>query len=215
MAVPHHTPLPWIPAFAGMTGRKGAFHRILVNPCSLLHNLAGRCGRPYPWTAPRFLPRRARVSAVDSWANASNIYDHLEPTEKLICSFGPFHATSYRVLRLDPENGPSRGHLLEIPYPQLASVKLMQQPNHPILIMGTVVIILGLLLTPILVFSSVFALLVGGLFIFVGARGKPGYFQIYAHDMPQQAERYWQVQYERSGSFIATVRNVIGDMPDF
>ena len=152
---------------------------------------------------------------MDAWTNTANIYSYLEPSERLLCSFGPFHATSYRVLRLDSETGLSRGHLLEIPYPQLASVKLVQQPNHPILIMGTVVIVLGLLLTPLLVFSAVFALVVGGLFIFVGARGKPGYFQIYAHDMPQQAERYWQVQYERSGSFIATVRSVIGEMPEF
>jgi hypothetical protein len=152
---------------------------------------------------------------VAASANTANIYDHLEPSEKLISSFGPFHATSYRVLRLDPVNGPSRGHLLEIPYSQLASVKLVQRPNHPLLIMGTVVIILGLFMTQALVFSSVLSLIVGGLFIFVGARGKPAYFQIYAHNMPQQAERYWQVRYERSGSFIATVRSVIGEMPDF
>ena len=183
-----------------------AFARRRVNPAYPREN--SRVGNPANH-------RRARVVAVAASANTANIYDHLGPSEKVICSFGPFHATSYRVLRLDPAHGPSRGHLLEIPYPQLASVKLMQRPNHPLLIMGTIVIILGLLLTPLLAFSSVFALLVGGLFIFIGARGKPGYFQLYAHNMPRHAEKYWQVQYERSGSFIATVRSVIGEMPDF
>jgi hypothetical protein len=63
--------------------------------------------------------------------------------------------------------------------------------------------------------SSIFAIVVGAGFLFVGFKGKPGYFQINARDMPQEAERYWQVDYERSGSFIATLRSVMGDMPDF
>jgi hypothetical protein len=33
--------------------------------------------------------------------------------------------------------------------------------------------------------------------------------------MPKHAERYWQVEYNRSGNFIATVRSAIGQMPDF
>lgn len=144
-----------------------------------------------------------------------NIYNHLASTEKLLSSFGPFHATSSRLLRLDPANGASRGHLLEIPYSQLVSIKLMRNANHPMLLTGTLIIILGFLLIPFLVFSSAFIILLGGVFLFLGMKGKAGYFQIYARDMPRQAERYWQVQYERSGSFIATIRSVIGEMPDF
>ena len=83
------------------------------------------------------------------------------------------------------------------------------------LIMGTVSVVVGLLVTSILVFSPIFAIIVGGLFLFIGAKGKAGYFQIYARDMPKHAEQYWQVAYERSGTFIATVRSVIGEMPDF
>ncbi len=36
------------------------------------------------------------------------------------------------------EDGPSRGHVLAIPYPVLTTVKMKHQPNHPMLIMGTV-----------------------------------------------------------------------------
>jgi hypothetical protein len=144
-----------------------------------------------------------------------SIQAHLTPSEKVLSVFGPFYATSYRVLRLDPPNGPSKGHLLEIPYQQLTSVELMRQPNHPVLALGTVMIILGLLLSMVLVFSTILVILLGGVFLYLGARGKPGYYQLYAREMPRHAEKYWQVEYHRSGNFIATVRSVIGQMPDF
>jgi hypothetical protein len=147
--------------------------------------------------------------------NHVDIQPHLSPSEKVLSAFGPFYATSHRVVRLDPKNGPSRGHLLEIPYHQLTSVELMRRPNHPLMVLGAFIILLGFFLTGILYFSSIFAILVGGAILFAGARGRPGYYQIYAREMPRHAERYWQVEYNRSGSFIATVRSVIGQMPDF
>jgi hypothetical protein len=147
--------------------------------------------------------------------NNVDIQPHLAPSEKVLSVFGPFYATSHRVVRLDAKNGPSRGYLLEIPYHELTSVELMRQPNHPLMVLGAFIILLGFFLTGILYFSSIFAILVGGAILFGGARGKPGYYQIYAREMPRHAERYWQVEYNRSGSFIATVRSVIGQMPDF
>ena len=39
---------------------------------------------------------------------------------------------------MDAEDGPSGGHVLAIPYPELTTVKMKHQPNHPMLIMGTV-----------------------------------------------------------------------------
>lgn len=143
------------------------------------------------------------------------IYSYLNPSEQLLSVFGPFYATSHRVLRLDPPNGPSRGHLLEIPYHELTSIELVHRANHPVLALGTVMIILGLLLSMVLFFSTILVILLGAAFLYLGARGKPGYFQLHARDMPQHAQRYWQVQYDRSGNFIATVRSAIGQMPDF
>lgn len=143
------------------------------------------------------------------------IQQHLVSSERLLSVFQPFYATSHRVLRLDPANGPSQGHLLEIHYNQLTSVDLMRRANHPMMIMGTVMIVLGLMMTLFYPISAVFAILVGAGFLFVGFKGKTGYFQINAREMPREAERYWQVDYKRSGSFIATLRSAIGEMPDF
>lgn len=145
----------------------------------------------------------------------ADIQSHLAASENIVSVFGPFYATSHRVLRLDPPNGPSRGHLLEIPYGQLASVEMVRRANHPVLALGTAMIILGIFILPFLPISAVFTLPIGGGVLYLGAKGKPGYFQLMAHDMPKEAEKYWQVEYNRSGNFIATVRSVIGQMPDF
>ena len=119
------------------------------------------------------------------------------------------------MVRLDPPDGPSRGHLLEISYADLASVDMVRRANHPALALGAALVILGLLMMPILPISAILTVPLGGAFLYIGARGKPGYFQLQARSMPKQAEKYWRVSYERSGSFIATLRSAIGQMPEF
>ena len=145
----------------------------------------------------------------------TSIAEYLQPSERVLSVFLPFYATSYRVLRLDPPNGPSRGHLLEMQYQQLASIDLTRRASHPIMALGAVLIILGFLTTGILPISAMLIMVMGGVVIFFGARGKPGYYQLYARDMPRQALRYWRVEIVGSANFIATVRAVIGQMPDF
>jgi hypothetical protein len=146
---------------------------------------------------------------------SDNIYTLLAPSERIISTFGPFYATNHRVLRLDPVQGPSRGHLLEIPYSQLDSVEIVRRANHPVLALGTAMIILGLFIMPVLPVSALLTLPLGGGVLYLGAQGKPSYYQLTARDMPRQAEKYWQVAYHRSGDFIATVRSIIGQMPEF
>ncbi len=144
-----------------------------------------------------------------------NIHSHLAHSERLLSTFGSFHATNYRVLRMDPPEGPSKGLLLEIPYNRLISVDLVRRANHPLLILGTVMALLGLFIMPVLPVSALLTLPIAGGVLFMGARGKPGYFQLSAQDMPKREERLWRVEYERSGSFVATLRSAIGQMPEF
>jgi hypothetical protein len=144
-----------------------------------------------------------------------DIYSRLAASEKVLSVFGPFYATNHRVLRLDPPNCLSQGHLLEIPYSQLVSVEMVRRANHAVLALGTAMIILGLFIMPVLPISAVLTLPIGGGVLYLGAKGKTGYFQLMTHDMPKPAEKYWQVEYNRSGNFIATVRSIIGQVPDF
>lgn len=156
-----------------------------------------------------------RKNAARDNAVAPDIQSHLSRSEKVLSVFGPFFATNYRVLRLDSPTGPSRGHLLEIPYDQLASIDMVRRSNHPMMALGTIMVILGLLMGAILPISALLMIPMGGGFIYLGARGKPGYFQLLARDMPKKAEKFWQVEYNRSGIFIATLRSAIGQMPEF
>ena len=147
--------------------------------------------------------------------NRPNIHRHLSSSERLLSTFGSFYATNYRLLRLDPPQGPSRGYLLEIPYHRVVSVDLVRRANHPMLALGTAMALLGIFIMPVLPVSALLTIPIAGGILFVGARGKPGYFQIAARDMPKEAEKLWQVEYERSGSFVATIRSAIGQMPVF
>ena len=144
-----------------------------------------------------------------------NIHSYLAPSERMLSSFGSFHATNYRVLRLDPPDGTTQGRLLEIPYHRLISVDLVRRANHPLLILGTLMVLLGLFILPVLPVSALLTLPIAGGVLFMGARGKPGYFQLSARDMPKREERLWRVEYERSGTFVATLRSSIGQMPEF
>jgi len=145
----------------------------------------------------------------------AGIYSVLAASEKVLSVFGPFYATNHRVLRLDPPDCLGQRHSLEIPYSQLVSVEMVHRANHAALALGTAMIILGFFIMPFLPISAMLTLPIGSGFLYLGAKGKPGYFQLMTHDMPKPAEKYWQVEYNRSGSFIATVRIIIGQMPDF
>jgi len=145
----------------------------------------------------------------------ADIYSLLAASEKVLSVFGPFYATNRRVLRLDPPNCLSKGHLLEIPYSALVSIEMVRRANHAVLALGTAIIILGFLIIPVFPISAMLTLPIGGGVIYLGAKGKPGYFQLMTQDMPKPVEKYWQVEYNRSGNFIATVRIIIGQMSNF
>ncbi|HLF05414.1 MAG TPA: hypothetical protein VI855_09395 [Dehalococcoidia bacterium] len=139
-----------------------------------------------------------------------SIQDYLSPTETLLGVCPPFYATSRRVIRLEPRRGPEGAWLLEIPYQQLRSVRLVHQSHHPMLAVGTLMVLLGLYLTTLSLLTSVFPILAGAAFLVFGARGRPRYYQLHAPDLPPEAERWWRVEYAKSASFIATLRHAIG-----
>lgn len=143
-----------------------------------------------------------------------DIQAHLSPSEKILSEFKPFYATSHRVIRMTPGDTATGAQLLEIPYHELTSVELMRRPNHPMMMMGTAMIAIGIFLATIPFVTSIFAILAGVAVLAIGARGKLGYYQLHARGMPPEAERLWQVDYHRAGSFIATVRSAIGQLPD-
>jgi hypothetical protein len=57
--------------------------------------------------------------------------------------------------------------------------------NNTVIASGTAMIILGFLIIPIFPISVVLTLTIGNGVLYLGARGKPGYFQLITHNMPK------------------------------
>jgi hypothetical protein len=92
---------------------------------------------------------------------------------------------------------------MDIPYHQLTSVELVRRTNHPVMILATLLLI-----------SSILAILAGAVVLAIGARGKLGYYQLHSKSMAPEVKRLWQVEYQHSGSFIATLRSAAGQLSD-
>ena len=157
----------------------------------------------------------------------------LQPTEKLLSEFPPFYATSYRVIRLSEAAAPTPRRdwwtllswgkpppappplLLELPYSQITGVERVDEARHPMMAAGTGMIILGLLLLVIPFVTGVLAIAVGVGLLAAGAKGQLAYYQIQARNLPPEQAQFWRIPYAGSGSFVATVRQVIGQFPEF
>ena len=158
------------------------------------------------------------------------------PGEKILSECKPFYATSRRIIRYDER---AQGHrIAEIAYDQLTAMELMRKPNHTMMILGTLGILATLFLTATgFIFVATLPALVGGaVLLFVGARGKLGYYQLYIRKTTtgpeanwaigtsafldflglktRTEEALWRLDYLKARSFIATIRNVIGELPE-
>ncbi|MBM3943393.1 MAG: hypothetical protein FJ316_10825 [SAR202 cluster bacterium] len=144
-------------------------------------------------------------------AGALSIQDYLGPAETLLSICQPFYATSQRVIRLEPDAAPGRQpQLREIPYHALSEVKLVHRNNHPMMLAGAAITIVGAYLVTFLLITGVLAIGLGVALLVYGGKGRPGYYQISGWGLAPQEERWWRVDYARSGSFIATLRNAAG-----
>ena len=170
-----------------------------------------------------------------------SVQDVLMPGEKILSVCKPLYATSQRIVRYD-ERMPG-GPVDEIAYHQLTGVELMWKPSHPMMIIGTVSIIAAvfLSLTGLIFITSVPALIIGVVLLALGARGGPGYYRLRISDPSAGAymtpdrkqgntllmlmeylglrtaveETRWRMDYSKAGSFLATIRNIVGDLPEY
>jgi hypothetical protein len=141
------------------------------------------------------------------------VHSQLDAGERIVSDFGPYYATSKRVLLYADTR---RGALLrELPYSRIASIDLVNGRDHRMMVLGVFLAILGLMLTfvwglilPLLIFPfSFFAL-------GVGLMGKPAFYQLRGTVMSPQELQEWQVSYRGAGSFIASIRTIMGEVPD-
>ncbi len=167
-----------------------------------------------------------------------SLQDYLMPGEKVLSVCEPFYATSRRIMRYDEKEG---GGPAEIAYQQLTGVELIRKPSHPMIILGLLCIFVAILLTMtgLIIVTSIVALFGGGALIALGVRGGLGYYQLRTRSSRRpeghpletgmaasilalmeslglrkpDEDAIWRLDYQKAGSFIATVRNITGELP--
>ena len=171
-----------------------------------------------------------------------SLQDILMPGEKILSECRPFYATSRRIIRYDErvQGAP----MVEVAYHQLTAVEVIRKPSHPMMLLGTLAVISAIFLTAIgLIFiTSLPALIAGVVLLVLGARGKLGYYRLHVREnsaapaqpstseadlgttirsfmeymgvMTPAEEARWIMDYSKARSFIATVRNIRGEIPE-
>ena len=126
----------------------------------------------------------------------------LRDNERVVSQFGPYFATSQRVLLVLHRRGETEFH--EIPYSQLESPEEVEAPNYARMTRGTVVACAGLLVSLLWLSLLSVALIVAGILLLIrGAFWKVGYYQLRAQGMQGRELYRWQLKRDGAGSFIA------------
>lgn len=169
-----------------------------------------------------------------------SLQDILTPGEKMLAECGPYYATSRPIIKYEGEDRPDSTH--EIAYHELAGVEVVRKPSHPMMVAGTLAVISAIFLAfaKVLVFTLILALIAGALLLYFGSRGKPGYYRLILKTPPSAPfspskeqggptigsllillglktppdETLWRLDYWKGGSFIETVRTVVGNLPE-
>ncbi len=140
---------------------------------------------------------------------AEEVERYLAHDERLVSSFGPYHATSRRVILVNRRREETRVH--ELPYTILESITEVRKTDRNKMMLGAGLAILGLatifawyLIAPII---SV----VAGIFIMLqGATERPAYYQLKGRGMEGVELHRWQVIHYGAGSFIASISTMTG-----
>lgn len=169
-----------------------------------------------------------------------SLLDILTPGEKMLAECSPFYATSRRIIRYEEGHHPDSTQ--ELSYQDLAGVEIIRKPSHPMMALGTVAVLsaIFLALTGIIIITAVASLIAGAAMLFLGSRGKPGYYRLLLKTRPSTMytgreeqrgptvgslmillglktpgdETLWRLDYWKGGSFIETVRTVVGNLPE-
>ena len=138
--------------------------------------------------------------------------------ERVVSSFGPYHATSRRVLLAIPPKADSDlqlGHekplTYELPYVNLASITEVKAIDRRKIALGACLTVIGIATLFAWYLIAPIVSVVAGVFIMLqGATEKPAYYQLRGRDMEGEELYKWQIIHYGSGSFIASISTMTG-----
>ena len=143
---------------------------------------------------------------------------YLAEGERVVSSFGPYHATSRRVILIIPSKSgimlsreSEQTRVYDLPYTSLESITEVKTTDRRKMLLGACLSVLGLatlfawyLILPIIaVVSGVFVML-------QGATERPAYYQLKGRGMKGEDLHKWQVIHYGAGSFIASITMMTG-----
>ena len=134
---------------------------------------------------------------------------YLRDSERIVSQFGPYFATSQRVLLVIVRQGETEFH--EIPYSQLESVEDISVFNYEKIGRGAFLVLAGLLVSLIwLSIVSIALVIIGIVLLLRGAIWKVAYYQLRGRGMEGQELTRWQIKHFGAGSFIASIHTITG-----
>ncbi len=135
---------------------------------------------------------------------------HLRQKERIVSRFGPYYATSTRLILHLERDGMEELH--ELPYSQIDKIGEVRKSNHPRMMIGAIVTIVSIvasfslnMITPLL------GVVAGAFLVLHGSIGGPAYYQVHGRDVPRAQMHLWQIRYRGAGSLIASIRTIKGE----
>ena len=155
------------------------------------------------------MPKSIKGIALPEPAPGIDLAPYLRDSERIVSQFGPYFATSQRVLLVVERRGETELH--EIPYPQLESVEEVRVLNHRKITRGALIVLIGVLISLVWLSIVSIALVITGIVLLLrGAIWKVAYYQLRGRGMEGPELYRWQVKHFGAGSFIASIHTITG-----
>ncbi len=159
------------------------------------------------------------MATLVPWSQpADEVRGYLAENERLVSSFGPYHATSRRVILIIPARSgihigraPEETRVHELPYTTLESVTEVRTTDRKKIMLGACLAALGLATVFAWFLIAPIISVVAGVFMMLqGATSRPAYYQLKGRDMEGEDLYRWQVIHYGAGSFIASISTMTG-----
>lgn len=139
-----------------------------------------------------------------------SVRGQLKQGERIVSNFGPYYATSDRILLyLETSAGPVQR---ELPYADLERIEEVKVTKQKLMILGTAIALGGFAAAAVWgIVVLLISLLVGISLVVYGGISRPAYYQLHGRGVSAEDMPYWQVRHHGAGSFLSSIRTITGD----
>ena len=155
------------------------------------------------------MPKSIKGIALSEPAPGIDLAPYLKNNERVVSQFGPYFATSQRVLLVIERRAKTEFH--EIPYTELEDIEETRVFNRQKIARGAILASIGVLISLIwLSIVSIALVIIGIVLLIRGAFWKVNYYQLRGRGMEGPELYKWQLKHHGAGSFIASIRTITG-----